>query len=185
MTRRTPPRFGLWLLQRLGRDYHIDSLIGDLIEQCAQGKGGRWVWREIIVAIFLAQARRWRLSTGRRVARVFWWGLTEVAIMLSMVLVADQSRQSHSFKDMLAPSFVVTLMASLCIAGIGLGYLMRLYRRQPERASLHHLIVLFLVMNLGVGMLTWAATVHPANGAAAPREDSRIAEQTRVVLPAR
>jgi hypothetical protein len=185
MKGRTPPKMALWLLQQLGRGYHTESLIGDLIEQYAEGKGGWWVWRESIVAIFLAQARRWRLSTGRKVARAFWWGLTEVAIMLSIVLIADQSRQSHSFKDMVASTFVVTLTVSLCIACIGLGYLIRLYRHQRERAPLHHLMAVFLVMNLGVGMLTWAATVHTAKGATAPRDESTIAEPAAVALPSR
>jgi hypothetical protein len=185
MTRRTAPKMALWLLQRLGRGYHTESLIGDLIEQSAQGKGGWWVWRESIMAILFAQARRWRLSTRRRVARVFWWGLTEVAIMLSMVLIADQSQHSHSNKDMVAPTFVVTLMVCLSIACIGLGYLIRLYRRQRERAPLHHLMAVFLVMNLGMGMLTWAATVHPAKVETAPRDDATIAEPTTVALPSR
>jgi hypothetical protein len=185
MTRRTPPKMALWLLQQLGRGYHTESLIGDLIEQSAEGKGAWWVWRESIAAILLAQARRWRLSTGSKVARVFWWGLTEVAVMLSIVLIADQSRQSRSFKDMLAPTFVVTLMVSSCIACIGLGCLIRLYRRQRERAPLHHLMAVFLVMNLGVGMLTWAATVHPAKVATVPRDVSTIAKPTTLALPSR
>lgn len=84
MTRRAPPKVGLWFLQRLGRGYHCESLIGDLIEQCAQGQTGWWAWQEIIVAIFIAQARHWGSSQHPRVAKVFWWCLTEVAVMLSL-----------------------------------------------------------------------------------------------------
>ena len=176
MTRRGPAKVGLWLLQRLGRGYHSEALIGDLIEQCAQGRTACWAWREIIVAIFIGQAGRWRSSQWPRVTRVFWWCVTEVAVMLSVVSVADQSRNSHTFKGMVTPTFVVTLMVLLSIAFIGLKSLIRLRRRQQQRLAIHPLMALFVVMTLGVGALTWAATVH--RDQAASRERSSVDNPT-------
>jgi hypothetical protein len=167
MTRRASPKVGLWLLQRLGRGYHSESLIGDLIEQCAQGQSRWWAWREIVIAIFIAQARRWRPSTGLRMARAFWWCLTEVAIILSVMLIADQSQNWRTFKNMFAPTFIVSLMVLFSIASIGLRSLIRIHRHQRRRAAIHPLMALFVVMTLGVGTLTWAATVHRDKGRAA------------------
>jgi hypothetical protein len=174
MTRRALPGVGLWLLERLGRGYHGESLIGDLIERCAQGRSTWWAWREIITAIFIAQARRWRPSAGSWMARAFWWCVTELAVMLSIILIADQSRDSHGLKDMVAPVFLSMLMVLVSVAIIGLNSLIRLCRRQRGRAAVHHLLALFVVMTLGVGTLTWAATVHHENGRAdAPRFHDR------------
>jgi hypothetical protein len=178
MTRRHPPKLGLWLLPRWGRGHHLDSLIGDLIEQCAQGRGGWWAWREIVTAIFIAQARRWRSSAALWLTRALWWGLTEVAIMLSVVLVTDQSRNSRSWREMIAPNLLLTLLVLLATACVGLRNLIRLNRRHRERTAIHHLMALFTVMTLGVGTLTWAATAHRANGAYAPRENSAITSPT-------
>jgi hypothetical protein len=178
MTRRAPPKVGLWLLQRLGRGYHSESLIGDLIEQCAQGQTGWWVWREIIVAIFIAQAQRWRSSQWLRVASAFWWCLTEVAVMLSIILIADQSQNWQTFKDMFAPTFIATLTVLFSIALVGLRSLIRIYRSRRQRAAIHHLMALFVVMTLGVGTLTWAATAHHGKDQSVSREYSAIARPT-------
>jgi len=141
MTRRIPPKLGLWLLERLGRGYHSESLVGDLIERCAQGRGALWAWREIGIAILFAQARRWGPSLGARLARALWWGTTELAIMLSVTVIADQSRNSHSFRSMFTPRFVATLAMVLSIAFVGLRSLLKMHRQQREcNAAAHHLM---------------------------------------------
>jgi hypothetical protein len=185
MSRQSLPKIGLWLLERFGRGHHIDSLIGDLNEQCAQGRGSWWAWREIVVAIFLAQARRRRLSTRLRVARILWWGLTELAVMLTVVLIADQSRSSHSFSDMVNPHLTVMLLALVGIACIGLRSLIRLSHRQRESAAVHHLLALFVMMTFGVGTLTWAATVHHAKDPCGPHEGSTTMEPATLDIASR
>jgi hypothetical protein len=173
MTRGAVPRVGLWLLHRLGSGYQSEALIGDLIEQCARGKSPWWVWREIFVAIFIAQARRWRFALARRrrpsmqvrLASVLWWGLTELAVVLGVILITDQSRWLPSIKDMIALVVMVS-MVPLGLATIGLRSLMRLYRRRRGCTAAQHWAALFLVMTLGVGALTWAATVHNDRGRA-------------------
>jgi hypothetical protein len=157
MTRRVPPKVGVWLLQRLGRGSHLESLVGDLIEQCGQGKSKGWAWREILVAIFVAQTRSWRLSVGIAMARFFWWGLTEAAIIVSLTLIADRSRTAVSFGDMFSASFVATLLVLLCVAGVGLRSSIRLHRHLRGRAAVHFLAI-FVLMSLSVGTLTWAET---------------------------
>ena len=154
MTRRALPKIGLWLLQRLGGGYHSESFIGDLIEQCARGRTGWWAWREIVVAIVIAQARHWQSSHWPRLGRAFWWCLTEVTIVLGVTLMADQSQNWHTLKDLFAPTFVATLMVLFSIAFIGLRSLILLHRLQRQRIAIHSLMALFLVMSLGVGTLT-------------------------------
>jgi hypothetical protein len=186
MRRRDLPKCGLWLLQRLGRGYHIESFIGDLVEQCAQGRSGWWAWREIVMAIVFAQARRWRLPALHRRARIFfWWGLTEASVILSLVLLADQSRNSHTFRDMLAPRFIAILAILVCIAGIGLKSLISLYRRQREHAAVHHLVAIFAFMTLSIGTLTWAATARHARGPSIQRENAIVIGAATRRLPLR
>lgn len=170
MKNRVPSRYGLWLLARLGPRYHRESLEGDLIEQCARGRSRWWAWREILVAIVSAQALASRLPSWVRVARALWWCLTEVAIVLSVILIADRSREAHSVRDLIAPTFIGTLLVLISIASLGLRSLIHLSRRQHSRAGVRHLVAIFVVMTLGVGTLTWAATVHRAERASAPRE---------------
>jgi len=178
MTRRAAPKIGLWLLQRLGGGYHSEALIGDLIEQCARGRTRWWAWREIIVAIVIARTRRWHSSQWLRLARASWWCLTEMSIVLSVILMADKTQSGRSFKDLSAPTFVVTLMVLFSISLIGLKSLIRLHRVQRQRTAIHSLMALFLVMSLGVGTLTWAATAHYGKTQPVPREHSKITGTT-------
>jgi hypothetical protein len=163
------------LLQRLGRGYHSESLIGDLIEQCARGQTSWWAWREIMVAIFIVQAGRRQSSQWLRVTRAFWWCLTEVAVMLSVTLIADQSKNWHTIKDRFSPTVIVTLMVLFLIAFIGLRSLILIHRRERKRAAIHSLMALFVTMTLGLGTLTWAATANHAKGQLSPHEQSTIA----------
>jgi len=117
-------------------------------------------------------------------ARAFWWCLTELAVMLSITLIADQSLDSHTLRDFIAPVFIATLMVLVSIAVIGLRSLIHLQRRQRERAAVHHLMALFVVMTLGVGTLTWAATAHHGtaqheNGRASGQFDDRQTSDIR------
>ena len=178
MTRRVLPKLGLWLLQRLGSNYHGESFIGDLIERCAQGRTTWWAWREIIVAIGLSQAARWQSSRWPRVAGAFWWCLTEAAVMLTITTLADQSQNWHTYKNMLVPSFVLTLLVLLSIAFIGLRSLIGIRRRHQQRTAIHSLMAAFVLMTLGLGTLTWAATVHHARD-----EIDRRARSTHTVAP--
>ncbi|MEP6548472.1 MAG: hypothetical protein ABJD53_13515 [Gammaproteobacteria bacterium] len=47
----------LWLLKWLGSPYHGESLAGDLIEQCQQGRSRAWCWRQVIASILYARVR--------------------------------------------------------------------------------------------------------------------------------
>jgi hypothetical protein len=159
--------------------------VGDLLERCAEGQGVLWAWREIGIAIVVAQARRWRPSLGARVARVFWWGITEVAIMLSASLIADQFRHSQSLRNVFSARFIVTLMTLLSIAFVGLRALIKMHRYQRGRTAVHHLIVTFFLMTLGAGTLTWAATVRYGKGQAVPLEGLAATSPTALHSPLR
>lgn len=177
MTQRVPIKIGLWLLRRLGGGYHSESLMGDLIEQHARGRTGGWVWREIVVAVVIAQARRWQSTPWLRLARVLWWCLAELSIVLSVTLMADKTRYGHTFEDLFAPTFVVTMMVLFAIAFVGLRSLIHLHRLERQRAAIHSLMAVFWVMSFGVGTLTWAATAHYGK-APSGRESSAIATST-------
>jgi hypothetical protein len=57
MTRTSPPKLAIYLLNRFGSPYRLDSLAGDLIEQFRSGRSKRWFWRQILSAILAARMR--------------------------------------------------------------------------------------------------------------------------------
>lgn len=51
MTSRQPPRLATWMLHRFGLGRRMESLIGDLSEQYANGRSVGWYWRQTFTAI--------------------------------------------------------------------------------------------------------------------------------------
>jgi hypothetical protein len=168
----------MWLLRRLGGGNYSEALMGDLIEQCARGQTGGWAWREIVVAIVIAQARRCQSSQWLRLARLLWWCLAEMSIVLSVALMAAKSENGRTLKDVFTPNFIVTMFVLFSVAYIGLRSLIRIHRLQRQRTAIHSLMASFLVMSLGVGTLTWAATAHYAKEQPIPRDRSTISAPT-------
>jgi hypothetical protein len=53
----TPPKLAVWLLTHFCTARHTDSLIGDLHEQRAAGRGPYWYWRQVLIALVISAAR--------------------------------------------------------------------------------------------------------------------------------
>jgi hypothetical protein len=65
MTLRTPPVAATWLLLRLGTRNYAESLAGDLFERYQNGRNSGWYWRQVALAIALAQTE-WLRSVARK-----------------------------------------------------------------------------------------------------------------------
>jgi hypothetical protein len=53
-------RFALWLLDQFNSDGAREALIGDLVEEIAQGRSSFWVWQQVLAVGGLAVAVRVR-----------------------------------------------------------------------------------------------------------------------------
>jgi hypothetical protein len=51
MKAQRPPTLATWLLERLGSDLQNEQIVGDLIEQYADGRTRAWYWRQVTAAI--------------------------------------------------------------------------------------------------------------------------------------
>ena len=66
MSAQHPPRLAMFLLTRFAAGPHHDSIVGDLVEQLADGRSSAWFWRQTFMAI---GAARWRdLRTHKMLA---------------------------------------------------------------------------------------------------------------------
>jgi hypothetical protein len=54
------PRFALWLLERFDASGTREALIGDLVEEIAQGRSPFWVWQQVFAVCGLAAASQLR-----------------------------------------------------------------------------------------------------------------------------
>jgi signal peptidase I len=59
-----PPRLAVWLLQRGGSRYRLESLAGDLIEQYRSGRSDAWFWRQVLQALCAGIAAVMRHASG-------------------------------------------------------------------------------------------------------------------------
>ncbi len=157
MMQRTPPPLALWLLRRWGSAYHRDSLEGDLMEQYQEGRGRLWYWRQVAAAILIAQRRFIRALPWAAVTRVLIRCLAEAATLIALLAVADRARRTHSLAELMSGSFAGAVAALAAVASISVLVLIR--TRQRRRALVNTLMLLFGVIALGVGTLTWAQSV--------------------------
>lgn len=49
-----PPALATWLLERLGSDPRSEQIVGDLMEQYANGRTRAWYWRQVTAAILVS-----------------------------------------------------------------------------------------------------------------------------------
>jgi hypothetical protein len=112
------------------------------------------------MAIGLARARAFRARPWIAATRGFFRLLTELAVVLGVVSVIDQSRRTHELRDMLSPAFVATMALLISIALVGLLLSLTILRSKRPHAPIKHLIVLLAVAGLGAGTLTWASTTR-------------------------
>jgi hypothetical protein len=77
MNRAAPPRFSTWLLQRFAISHRRDSMVGDLVEQYAEGRSAMWYRRQVLTTIAVAM---WADLRGHKLlaaqAIVLWFVAT-------------------------------------------------------------------------------------------------------------
>jgi hypothetical protein len=160
MMGRCPPKVATWLLQRLGAGRHSESLEGDLIEEYAKGRGRLWYARQVAMAILLARARAFRARPWIAATRVLSRLLIEVAVILGVVSIIDQSRRTHDLRDMWSPAFISTIAVLTAVAAVGLLLSLKARRSSRPHTPINYLLAFFAVITLGAGTLTWANTTR-------------------------
>ena len=159
MSERAPPKFALWLLKHWGSPYHSESLAGDLIEQCHEGRSRAWCWGQVIAAVAIARARFNRTLPWVEAGRLSGRLIAETAAVLALTVIVDQVRQAHSIAGM-HRFFLATIAVLVTVALIGFRMAAPAGLRKGTYPAMHALILAFGVIALGAGTLTWAASTH-------------------------
>jgi len=135
MTTRLPPRLATWLLERFGNGRRNESLIGDLYEQFAQGRGAGWYWSQVLRALAIsARARLMTLTAA--VAMTFVMAL---AWLQAQDFFARNAPSVHSFMAGMTDDYrtaaILTWSVSLSIKAVFFfltGWLaVRIHRSSP------------------------------------------------------
>jgi hypothetical protein len=160
MMERTPPLLARWLLKHWGSAYHAESLEGDLMEQYQEGRSRLWYWRQVAMAVLIAQGRFLRALPWAAVTRVLFRCLAEAAALIAVLAVADRARRTQSFAELMSGGFVGTLAVLTAVASISVLVLIRMQKRRRGHALVNTLMLLFGVIALGAGTLTWAQSAR-------------------------
>jgi hypothetical protein len=160
MIERDPPALALWLLKSCGSAYHGESLAGDLIEQYGEGRSRAWLWRQVAVAIVAGRLRFLRRIPWTTACAMLSRILAEVAAVLALTLIVDQARRTHSFGQMMTRSFVGAIAALSVMAIVAFLVSIRTHRRRQTHAAVNALMLVFGVIALGLGTITWADTLR-------------------------
>jgi hypothetical protein len=160
MIERVPPKLALWLLKSWGSPYHRESLAGDLIEQYQEGRSRAWCWRQVAVAILAARARSVRAMPWAAMCRMPSRLFAEVAAVLALTVIADQARRTHTLAHVLSESFIATVAALITMAMVGFLVSTRVGKRKRTPAAVNALMLVFGVIALGLGTITWADTLR-------------------------
>jgi hypothetical protein len=160
MIDRVPSKLALWLLKSWGSKYHGESLAGDLIEQYQEGRSRAWWWWQVAAAILAARARSVRAMPWAARCRMLSRLFAEAAAVLALTVIVDQARRTHSLAHMLTESFIGTVAALITLAMIGFLVSTRAVRRRRTPAAIHALMLVFGVIALGLGTITWADTLR-------------------------
>jgi hypothetical protein len=159
MSQRVPPRVALWILNRFCSGYQSESLAGDLIEQFQQGESRPWFWKQVLIAVLVAPTRHVERSLLLPALRLFLRVAIELAVVLTACALADQSRRTHSFRDMFTPHFTVTIVVLITTVAIALTAAAWASQKRPA-SPVVNMIAAFAMMALGFGAFTWAATTR-------------------------
>jgi drug/metabolite transporter (DMT)-like permease len=160
MSQRIPPRAALWILNRFCSGYRSESLAGDLIEQFQQGETRPWFWKQVVTAVLVAGNRHIERSLLLPALRLFLRVAIELAVVLTACTLADQSRRTHSFRDMLTPHFMVTIVVLITTVAIALAAAAWASQKRPASPVVNSLIAAFAMIALGFGAFTWASTTR-------------------------
>ena len=160
MIERMPPKLAMWLLEEWGSCYHSESLAGDLIEQYREGRSRAWYWKQVIAAILAARWRFVRSLKWSGAARVVARLVAEAAAVLTIVVIVDRVRRPLPPDDTTHQAFIGVLLMLMAVAFIGFFASIRPVKRGRAHAVINTLMLVFGVIALGAGTLTWADTTR-------------------------
>jgi hypothetical protein len=160
MIERVPPQVALWLLKHGGSRYHSEALAGDLIEQYQEGRSRAWCWKQVAAAILVARGQYIRELPWAAAGRVLSRLLAEIAAVLALAVIVDQARRAHSPAQMLTPTFAGTVAVLIALALVASLVSLRPDKRKRTHAAFNALMLVFGVIALGLGTLTWADTLR-------------------------
>lgn len=76
-------KLAFWLLHHQVGGYRVESLVGDLMEEYTLGRGTRWLWSQVLLAIARSYLRALRLFGPRFLgAMAIGWGTLLLGITL-------------------------------------------------------------------------------------------------------
>jgi hypothetical protein len=94
----TPPRLASWLLYHQVGGYRAESLVGDLTEEYADGRGDGWYWGQVLFAVAKSYGRALRLYGVRvLIAVAVGWCALLMGIALLEQISAIVRQQLSSF----------------------------------------------------------------------------------------
>ena len=138
----SPPKIASWLLYHQVGGYRAESLVGDLTEEYAHGRGDGWYWSQVLLAVARSYRRAVRLY-GMRVliALAVGWCALLMGIALLEPMWAIVQRELNSFSadwparqlQTLSVFYAVawTILAS-CIDVVVGRLVVRIYRPHPR-----------------------------------------------------
>jgi hypothetical protein len=84
----------------------------------------------------------------------------ELAIILGVVSIIDQSRRTHDLQDMWSSAFIAPMAVLIAVALVSLLLSLKALRSKRPHMPINYLAVFFDVAALGAGTLTWASTTR-------------------------
>jgi hypothetical protein len=145
---RSPPRLATWLLEGLGSDSRIESLIGDLEEQFAEGRSRLWFWRQATGAFALGLLRTLRVHGLSFTAAVFagcaltsFWILANSIAFRSVYDSLDASRHPWTWDTFLEFMGLRAAQASVALLLFVSTWIVTRIHRAHQRAVLIAFVV--------------------------------------------
>lgn len=137
-----PPKLASWLLYHQVGGYRAESLVGDLTEEYAQGRGDGWYWGQVLLAVASSYRRALRLYGGRAlIAVAVGWCVLVVGVTLLAQLWAIVQQELNSFSaDWPAQRLqrlnvfyaIAWTMSAACIDVVVGRLVVRIYRPHPR-----------------------------------------------------
>ena len=137
-----PPKLASWLLYHQVGGYRAESLVGDLTEEYAQGRGDGWYWSQVLLAVAGSYRRALKLYGMRAlIAVAVGWCALVVGVTLLAQLWAIVQQELNSFSagwpaqrlQTLSVFYSVawTILAG-CIDAVVGRLVVRIYRPHPR-----------------------------------------------------
>jgi hypothetical protein len=161
----TPPKLASWLLHHQVGGYRAESLVGDLTEEYAYGRGTGWYWGQVLLAVVGSYRRALKLH-GLRVliAIAVGWAALLIGIALLEQMSTIVQRQLSSFSADWPAQRLQTLhvfytaawtILAGCIDAVVGRLVVRIYRPHPRFiAGVFALSILVYMLPSIYGLMT-------------------------------